>query len=80
MSLLFICRGELVSSGSLLEELFPDDTGMESPNPANGYMFQKVDAKGISDFVSETGKPYLWAQKLAGVDFPYPIVNTHASI
>ncbi|XP_021951482.1 THO complex subunit 5 homolog [Folsomia candida] len=65
-----IPTGEIVSSDSLLEDLFPGDKGLNSPNPANQYLFQKVDTKEIADFVSETGRPFLWAQRLAGVEFP----------
>ncbi|XP_021960014.1 THO complex subunit 5 homolog isoform X2 [Folsomia candida] len=61
---------EIASSESLLEDLFPDDTGLYSPNPANRYLLQKVDTKEIADFVSATGRPFLWAQRLAGVEFP----------
>lgn len=68
--LLFINSCEIASSESLLEDLFPDDTGLYSPNPANRYLLQKVDTKEIADFVSATGRPFLWAQRLAGVEFP----------
>lgn len=65
------CRGELASSDNVLEELFTGDQGVESPNPANQYMFQKVDSKGMVDFILETGRPYVWAQELAGLKFPH---------
>jgi len=54
----------------LLTNLFSDDMGLESPNPANIFMFQKVDASGISDFIKETGFPFKWAQRLGGLEFP----------
>jgi len=50
---------------NLLTALFPDDYGDDSPNMVNVYQ-----SKSVSHYqVAELGKPYLWAQRLAGLDF-----------
>jgi len=57
------------TSGSLMENLFtalfPNDFGDESPNLANCFQ-----SKSMTSFKSlDLGKPYLWAQRLSGLDF-----------
>lgn len=75
MNFFYYRRGILTtSSESVLEDLFPNDRGLESPNPANAFLFQKIDAQGIVDFIFETGRPFVWAQKLAGLQFPQDVV------
>jgi hypothetical protein len=63
-------RLEITAPEDIFTELVPNDTGLESPNPSNTFMFNKVDANGIEEFLQETGKPYRWAQRLAGLEFP----------
>lgn len=63
-------------SGSLMENLFtalfPNDFGDESPNIANCFQ-----SKPMISFKSlELGKPYLWAQRLSGLDFNGAIKST----
>jgi len=57
------------ASGSLMDNLFTalfeNDFGDESPNRANCFQ-----SKSVGNFKSlELGKPYLWAQRLSGLDF-----------
>lgn len=63
-------------NGSLMENLFtalfPNDFGDESPNLANCFQ-----SKSMTNFKSlELGKPYLWAQRLSGLDFNGVIKST----
>ena len=53
----------------LIQELFPGDVGLESPNPQNAYL-----EKGNFEFDLEQagGRPYRWAQTLAGLHYPVP--------
>uniref|UniRef100_A0A2R5LLC7 Putative monocyte differentiation n=2 Tax=Ornithodoros turicata TaxID=34597 RepID=A0A2R5LLC7_9ACAR len=52
---------------SLLDNLLDEvDTGSSSPNPANHFQLQK---HGVSRGFEELGKAYMWAQRLAGLDF-----------
>ena len=65
---------------NLLSGLFKDDDGEISPNLVNSYQM----VKSATVFKSgEMGKPFLWAQRLAGLDFdsavksaPTAFVNT----
>ncbi|XP_078523315.1 THO complex subunit 5 isoform X1 [Lissotriton helveticus] len=65
-----ISAGDLLSPETLLTCLYPKDHGQKTPNPANRYQFDKVGIVSFSDYVAELGHPYLWVQKLGGLDFP----------
>ncbi|CAL8087830.1 unnamed protein product [Orchesella dallaii] len=58
------------NSDNVLIELFPNDYGQESPNPANNFIFNKFGISSFSTYLKETGKPYVWAQKICGLEFP----------
>ncbi|MCL4132868.1 UNVERIFIED_CONTAM: hypothetical protein GTU68_033115 [Idotea baltica] len=61
---------DILNCDNLLNLLFPDDTGMESPNPATEYQLQKLRLSGLSsEQLKALGKPYKWAQTLAGLSF-----------
>ena len=55
---------------TILTNLFENDSGIESPNPATPYLLQKADVSDFSELALELGRPYIWAQKAAGVNFP----------
>lgn len=59
----------LMAPSNLLCGLYPGDTGLESPNVANYYQLQNVGLGPFVDLVSQLGSPYMWAQKVAGLDF-----------
>lgn len=54
---------------NVLNELYPGDHGDVTPNPANQYELQKLRMKDFSSYIKDLGKPYLWAQWLAGLQF-----------
>eukprot|EP00741_Cyanophora_paradoxa_P017619 tig00021012_g17019.t1 len=59
--------GAVESAASLLANLFPDDTGEETPNPANHHT-----AGGAGRFkfaAGYPGRPFKWAQWAAGLSF-----------
>ncbi|KAE8748894.1 hypothetical protein FOCC_FOCC004299 [Frankliniella occidentalis] len=60
---------ELVSAEKILCSLYPGDLGLESPNFANHYQLQNVGLGQFSELIPQLGTPYLWAQKIAGLDF-----------
>ncbi|XP_073797895.1 THO complex subunit 5 homolog isoform X2 [Danio rerio] len=64
-----ISAGELLNSESLLNCLYASDHGNETPNPANRYQFDKVGITTFADYVSDLGHPYVWVQKLSGLQF-----------
>ena len=57
----------------LLVNLFPNDTGRDTPNPSNHHSrAARASASGIFKFPSDVPcRPYLWAQWLAGLHFPH---------
>ncbi|XP_029493877.1 THO complex subunit 5 homolog [Oncorhynchus nerka] len=65
-----ISAGELLNSDTLLNCLYANDQGRETPNPANRYQFDKVGISTFGDYVAELGHPYLWVQSLGGLQFP----------
>uniref|UniRef100_A0A6Q2Y544 THO complex 5 n=1 Tax=Esox lucius TaxID=8010 RepID=A0A6Q2Y544_ESOLU len=65
-----ISAGELLNSDTLLNCLYANDQGRETPNPANRYQFDKVGISVFGDYVAELGHPYQWVQRLGGLQFP----------
>ncbi|KAH0557239.1 THO complex subunit 5 homolog [Cotesia glomerata] len=57
----------MLNSECILRELYPQDTGLESPNPANNYQFKRYHLAGFSSL--GLGIPYKWAQRMAGLHF-----------
>uniref|UniRef100_A0A672RYG7 THO complex subunit 5 homolog n=1 Tax=Sinocyclocheilus grahami TaxID=75366 RepID=A0A672RYG7_SINGR len=64
-----VSAGSLLNSESLLNCLYASDHGKETPNPANRYQFDKVGITTFADYVSDLGHPYVWMQKLGGLQF-----------
>lgn len=64
-----ISAGDLMNPDSLLNCLYASDHGRETPNPANRYQFDKVGISTFEDYVSDLGHPYVWVQKLGGLQF-----------
>uniref|UniRef100_A0A8C4NNH9 Uncharacterized protein n=1 Tax=Eptatretus burgeri TaxID=7764 RepID=A0A8C4NNH9_EPTBU len=62
--------GDLMTPSALLCSLYPEDSGDESPNPANRYQFNKLGLTSLADYIDDVGRPYLWAQWLGGIKFP----------
>ncbi|OWK14419.1 THOC5 [Cervus elaphus hippelaphus] len=66
----FPSSSDLLSPDSVLSCLYPGDHGKKTPNPANQYQFDKVGILTLRDYVLDLGHPYLWVQKLGGLQFP----------
>ncbi|XP_058803325.1 THO complex subunit 5 homolog [Phymastichus coffea] len=62
-----ISVGDMLVSESVLRELYPGDTGLESPNPANTYQLARHKLDSFSSL--NLGIPYRWAQRMAGLHF-----------
>ncbi|XP_053609992.1 THO complex subunit 5 homolog [Plodia interpunctella] len=65
-----VSAADVLSGHCILNELYPADTGNDSPHPATAYL---LNAAGISEdfqhFIPDVGKPYIWAQRMCGLDF-----------
>ncbi|KAK8407639.1 hypothetical protein O3P69_002291 [Scylla paramamosain] len=59
---------DVISGDTLLSCLFPEDDGHNSPNPANFFQLSHIHIN-LSDHLATTGRPYKWAQHLAGLSF-----------
>lgn len=64
-----IFASQLMTPENVLCSLYPGDTGIESPNVANDYQLQSVGLGPFSDLISDLGVPYIWAQRVSGLDF-----------
>ncbi|CAG2056418.1 unnamed protein product [Timema podura] len=67
-NLLSIYR-DLIAPNKLLSGLFVHDLGLDSPNVANNYQLQHLGLNCFSSYISELGVPYIWVQRVAGLDF-----------
>ncbi|KAK4314017.1 hypothetical protein Pmani_014680 [Petrolisthes manimaculis] len=59
---------DVISGETLLNCLFLDDDGQSSPNPANYFQLSRLQIN-LPDHLHITGRPYKWAQALAGLSF-----------
>ena len=64
-----VFASHLMTPESILCLLYPGDTGLESPNLANHYQLQNVGLGPFGDLTAQLGFPYIWAQRVAGLDF-----------
>lgn len=64
-----LANSTLLSPDSLLINLFPDDDGNTAPNPSSLYQLSKVGMTTFTDFVRLVGKPYMWVQRICGLNF-----------
>lgn len=71
-----VSAADVLNGHCILNELYPGDAGNDSPHPATSYLLQ---AAGITDdfphFIPEVGKPYIWAQRMCGLDFMALVVD-----
>lgn len=65
-----VSAADVLNGDCILNELYAGDTGSDSPHPATAYL---LNAAGITEefshFISEVGRPYIWAQRMCGLDF-----------
>lgn len=71
-----VSAADVLNGHCILNELYLGDTGNDSPHPATSFLLK---AAGISDdfpvFISEVGRPYIWAQRMCGLDFMAAVVD-----
>lgn len=60
---------DLLTPDLLLSCLYPGDDGRDTPNPANDHQLRRIGLAEFRDYIAELGYPYLWAQRLSGLDF-----------
>lgn len=71
-----VSAADVLNGHCILNELYPSDTGNDSPHPATAYLLK---AAGINEdfqhFIAEVGRPYIWAQRMCGLDFMATIID-----
>uniref|UniRef100_A0A336KZH7 CSON013785 protein n=1 Tax=Culicoides sonorensis TaxID=179676 RepID=A0A336KZH7_CULSO len=79
-----IAAGEVILAETLLNHLFPGDSGKESPNPRTKYQLEELQLspKDLITILSEKqlGLPYMWAQKSCGLDFVNASQSTSSNL
>jgi hypothetical protein len=58
------------NSDRILEEIYKDDFGSQSPNPSTLFYLSIAGVGNFSELIPSIGRPYNWAQELAGLHFP----------
>lgn len=66
---------------SLLANLFPNDTGRDTPNPTNHHgRAARASPLGVFEYPGDVPcRPYRWAQWLSGLHFPPPAFSFEAT-
>lgn len=62
-------EGEALNPNTLLSHLYSGDSGLESPNTTNSWQLAAAGLTDSWDKLLPDKLPYLWAQRLAGLDF-----------
>lgn len=75
-----VSAADVLNGHCILNELYPGDTGNDSPHPATTFLLK---AAGITDefphFISKVGRPYIWAQRMCGLDFMAAVMGEQKS-
>ncbi|XP_028409094.1 THO complex subunit 5 homolog [Dendronephthya gigantea] len=66
----------LLSPDSVLTCLFPQDFGDVTPNPANHFQLSNLGVSDVAFPKLNIGHPYIWVQRICGLDFPSLDVKT----
>lgn len=68
-----VAAGDIITPDRILSGLYPDDCGVESPNPKTSYQLMnlQLDPSHLSKLLDDKmlGKPFKWAQRLCGLNF-----------
>ncbi|XP_045172199.2 THO complex subunit 5 homolog [Mercenaria mercenaria] len=64
-----VSGSDILSPDLILDDLYPNDHGTASPNNSNQYELSRFGLKDLSNYVSQVGRPYLWAQRMGGLQF-----------
>ncbi|CAK1551153.1 unnamed protein product [Leptosia nina] len=65
-----VSAADVLDGDCVLNELYTGDTGSDSPHPATTYLLKAAGIlDGFPQFIPDIGKPYIWAQRMCGLDF-----------
>ncbi|KAL4715460.1 hypothetical protein ACJJTC_015363 [Scirpophaga incertulas] len=75
-----VSAADVLNENCILNELYPADTGNDSPHPATAYLMKSAGiTEGFHYFISEVGRPYIWAQRMCGLDFMATVLDDSKS-
>lgn len=75
-----VSAADVLNADSILNELYPGDNGHDSPHPATVYLLNSAGiVEEFQQFIPEIGKPYIWAQRMCGLDFMAVSLDAHKS-
>lgn len=71
-----VSAADVLNGHCILNELYPGDTGNDSPHPATAFSLKAAGiSEDFSQLISEVGRPYIWAQRMCGLDFMAAVVD-----
>lgn len=71
---------DALSDHNVLHALYPGDSGDCSPHPATTYLLNAAGIMGdFEQFIPELGRPYIWAQRMCGLDFMSAVLSDEKS-
>ncbi|GBP85219.1 THO complex subunit 5 homolog [Eumeta japonica] len=75
-SVVGVSAADVLNGHNILYALYPGDSGNDSPHPATSFL---LNMHGIQEefqqFIPEIGRPYVWAQRMCGLDFMIALTN-----
>ncbi|KAJ2949172.1 hypothetical protein O0L34_g6113 [Tuta absoluta] len=75
-----VSAADVLNGHCILNELYQGDSGNDSPHPGTSYLLSAAGIKeDFQHFISEIGRPYIWAQRMCGLDFMATIVGDQKS-
>lgn len=71
-----VSAADVLNGHCILNELYPGDTGTDSPHPGTAYLLSAAGIIGeFQQYIPEIGRPYIWAQRMCGFDFMAALLN-----
>lgn len=76
-----VSAADVLDGDCVLNELYIGDTGNDSPHPASSYLLKAAGiTEAFSHFIPEVGRPYIWAQRMCGLDFMTAIESENKDV
>ncbi|KAL4224020.1 THO complex subunit 5 [Mactra antiquata] len=64
-----VSASDILSPDLILDALYTGDHGNTSPNHSNQYELNRFGLQDLNVYVTQVGRPYLWAQRMGGLQF-----------
>lgn len=71
-----VSAADVLNGHCILNELYAGDTGNDSPHPGTSFLLSSAGiSENFQNFIPEVGRPYIWAQRMCGLDFMATILD-----